>query len=279
MEVPRHSSMPSLSADDIARSTFFLGCRSDVNLGSPPDSLALGDRMRWRPVGAGHFVYFFADGLLILTRQAHRSLPRIPPPPSPPARAAVGQAVMLGAHAATGPLSPMVDLLGLVAEGMVDKVLEGVERRYEKAHPEREREHQDKVERWQRQLVADVRGADGIFALSRFDLVTVSVVPFMLYGLNWQFIAENGERSAYTFKSSCPAGEATDTAQRFFMRRMERELAWFARQHADEKLTESELRVRLTQEMRELLPHYGGLPPCARLLDKSLPGWRGAPDS
>ena len=65
-----------------------------------------------------------------------------------------------------------------------------------------------------------------------------------------------------------------DTAQRFFMRRMERELAWFARQHADEKLTDSELQAQLTQDMRELLPHYGGLPPCARLLDKSLPGWR-----
>jgi hypothetical protein len=270
--------MPSLSAADIARSTFLLVLRWDVNLGSPPESLALGSRMRWRPAGAGHFVYLFADGLLVLTKEACRSLPRIPPLPEL-ARIRVGKAVVLGAHTVTGPLSPLIDLAGMVAEGIADQALDDVNRRYDKAHPERGREHKEKAARWQQQFAAEILGADGVFALPRSNLVRVSIVPFMLYGLNLQLCDDRGEASAYTFKASAPARRAMETAQKHFLGRMQREMAWFSGQHVDKGLTESELRVRLKLDMRELLPYYGKLPPCARLLDKSLPGWRETPYS
>ncbi len=274
VEVARHSGVPSLSASDIARSTFLLGSRWDVNLGSPPDSLALGSRMRWRPAGAGHYVYFFADGLLVLTRQARQSLPRIPPPLPELARTKAGKVVMFSAHAVAGHLSPLVDLAGMVVEGIADRALDGVSGRYEKAHPERELERQDKVARWQQQFAVEVLGTDGVFTLPRFNLVKVSIVPFMLYGLDLRFLDDQGEASAYTFKASAPAHRATETAQRYFRGRMQREMAWFSGQYAVKELTDSELRVRMTQDMCELLPYYGAIPLCARLLDKSLPGWR-----
>ena len=99
----------------------------------------------------------------------------------------------------------------------------------------------------------------------------------MLYGLNLQLCDDRGEASAYTFKASAPARRAMETAQKHFLGRMQREMAWFSGQHVDKGLTESELRVRLKLDMHELLPYYGKLPPCARLLDKSLPGWRETP--
>jgi hypothetical protein len=98
---PRHGAVLSPSVSDRALSDFIAERRWDVNLGSPPDSLGLASRMRWRPAGAGHWVLVFAAGMLVLTRQARKRLPGVPPPVPEPARVRAGQALLSGAHAAT----------------------------------------------------------------------------------------------------------------------------------------------------------------------------------
>lgn len=181
VEVPRHPAIPSLPAGDISRSTFVNMFACAAQQGSPPDSLALRSRMRWRPEGAGHYLCVFADGLLILTRHAYRRLPHPPAAPELAGSKALKSMVTI-ASVAVGPVSPVVELAGHLAEGLTDLVLDHVTESYAKAHPQWEREHQERVTAWQRTFAAQASAADGVLALPRADLVRVSIVPFMLYG-------------------------------------------------------------------------------------------------
>lgn len=247
------------------------GCAAQQ--GSPPDSLGLRSRMRWRPKGAGHYLCVFADGLLILTRSAYRQLPHPPAAPELAASKAVKSMVTV-ASVALGPVSPVVELAGHLAEGLTDLVIDHVTERYAKAHPQWEREHQEKVTSWQKTFAAQASTADGVLALPRADLVRVSIVPFMLYGVNLHFRDDQDRVSSYTLAMQVPARTAAETTQLYFVGRIRREITSLARQYADQELATAELRARLTSDMRTVLPQYAALPLCARWLDQSLPGWR-----
>lgn len=169
-EVARHPAIPSSSLDDISRSKFVtvLGCAAQH--GSPPDSLNLGSRMHWRPEGAGHYLLVFADGLLILTRGAYRRLPHPPAAPEPSGSKTVKAMVTL-ASVALGPVSELVDIAGHLAEGLTDIAMDRISERYAKAHPEWERENQEKLTAWQQAFAAEAADADGVLSLPRSDLV------------------------------------------------------------------------------------------------------------
>lgn len=270
--------MPSLSAGDISRSPFLQAFRCAAQHGSPPDSLALRSRLQWRPEGAGHYLCVFADGLLIVTRRAYHQLPHPPAAPELTGGKAVKSLVAI-ASIALGPVSQLVELAGHLAEGLTDLAIDHVTERYAEDHPQWQREHQEKVTAWQREFAAHVSTADGVIALPRVDLIRVSIVPFMAYGVNLHFRDDQDRTSSYTFAIQVPGRKAAEAAQLYFVGRIRREIAWLARQYAGQQLATEELRLRLASGMRAVLPEYAALPLCARWLDQSLPGWRSAAEA
>lgn len=99
----------------------------------------------------------------------------------------------------------------------------------------------------------------------------------MLYGVNLHFRDDQQRMSAYTLAMQVLARTAAETAQLYFVGRIQSEIAWLARQYAGQKLTATDLRAHLTSDMLAALPGYAALPLCARWLDRSLPGWRSSP--
>jgi hypothetical protein len=274
--VPRHPRVSSPSARDIAMSDVVMGPLWDVKQGSPPESLDLRSRWRWRPKQAGIRVVSFKEGLLVLDKTAVKALPHLPPAAPPPTRVKAAHAAVVGTKIVAGPYSPLGELLAMFAEGAADAAVDGVGERYESAHPERERIRREQLASWQQAFAKRIPDIENVHVLPRVDIVRVSIVPFMLYGLNIQLRSHSGIESAYTFMSSggVPARAALASAGNWFRGRLALELDWFSRTYRSGP--QADHRAQTILDMRELLPFYAGIPGCVDLLDSEVAGWRAA---
>jgi len=269
VSVPRHSAVPSPTARDIALSglcmdiPFGLG----VNLGPGPDRLDVRSRMRWHPPAAGVRTMSFADGLLILGREAAKALPMAPNKPVTRTQRAAGVVTTV-----VTPFLPGSEFIHNLAEVAADAVIDAVGERYEETHPEREEAWLRSKADWQRSFADQVSQHPDIHALPRVDIVDVSIVPFMVFGLSVRSVSRDGEHSAYTFRTNAPARQAAAQAGFWFRGRLDRELVWLSGAR-DPNGSESS---GIVHDLRELLPAYSQVPECVMLLDERLPDWRGA---
>jgi hypothetical protein len=267
VSIQRHSAVPSPAARDIALSGFCVDAPLGVNLGPGPDRLDLRSRMRWHPPAAGFRTVTFSDGLLILGGRAAKALPTVPG--KPVTRAQRGAGVLTKV---VSPFLPGSEFVHALAEVAADAVIDALGEGYERAHPEREQAWLQSKADWQRAFADQVSEYPDVHAVPRVDIVDVSIVPFMVFGLSVRLVSQNGDQSAYTFRTNAPARQAAAEAGFWFRGRLERELVWLS-DARNLKENESSHAVR---DLRELLPAYSQVPECVTLLDERLPEWRSA---
>ncbi len=265
--IPRHSAVPSPTARDIARSAFCMDAPLGVNLGPGPDRLDLRSRMRWHPPAAGFRTVSFSDGLLILGRRAAKALPAAPD--KPVTRTQRGAGILTKV---VNPFLPGSELVHNLAEVATDAVIDALGERYERAHPEREQAWLQSKADWQLAFANQVIEHPDVHAVPRVDIVDVSIVPFMVFGLTVRLVSHDGDQSAYTFRTNAPAEQAAAQAGFWFRGRLERELAWLSGAR-NPNGNESSAALR---DLRDFLPAYSQVPECVTLLDERLPGWRAA---
>ena len=263
--VPRHSVVPSPTARDIALSSFCMDAGLGVNTGPGPEQLDLRSRMKWHPPAAGFRTVAFSDGLLILGEKAAKALPRVPVKPVPRAQSAAGIATKI-----VSPILPGSEFVHALAEVAADAAIDALGERYERAHPEREQAWMQSKADWQRAFAEQVSEHTDVHAVARVDIVEVSIVPFMVFGLSIRSNSDLGNETAYTFRANAPARHAVAQAGFWFRGRLERELAWLSGGRSPEK----EDQPSSVRSLRELLGAYAQVPQCAALLDERLPGWR-----
>jgi hypothetical protein len=265
--IQRHSAVPSPTVRDIARSGFCMDALLGVNLGPGPDRLDLRSRMRWHPPAAGFRTVSFSDGLLILGRRAAKVLPTAPSKPVTRTQRVAGVLTKV-----VNPFLPGSEFVHNLADVATDAVIDALGERYERAHPEREQAWLQIKADWQRAFADQVSEHPDVHAVPRVDIVDVSIVPFMVFGLSVRLVSQDGDQSAYTFRTNAPATRAAAHAGFWFRGRLERELVWLSGAR-NPNGNESFQPVR---DLRELLPAYSQVPECVTLLDERLPGWRGA---
>jgi hypothetical protein len=222
--------------------------------------------MRWHPPAAGFRTVSFSDGLLILGRRAAKALPTVPGKPVTRTQRAAGVVTKV-----VNPFLPGSEFVHNLGEVATDAVIDALGERYERAHPEREQAWLQSKADWQRAFANQVIEHPDVHAVPRVDIVEVSIVPFMVFGLSVRLVSQDGDQSAYTFRTNAPATQAAAQAGFWFRGRLERELVWLsgARDNGNES-------SQAVHALRELLPAYSQAPECVTLLDERLPGWRGA---